>query len=1412
MSGSIIKRFDSWGYRRLFIPFLVISFCASFCATPFPLSLAAAQEPRYPGLPAPGAPIDLSQPYRPALIQGLEVFPENPLQFNFIVQQGDERLQDQALRQNALRMIRYFMASVTIPKKNMWVNLSPHEQDRIISSDLGATGLGKDLLMQDYMLKQLSASLLSPEGDLGRRFWSRLRRQAQKQFPSAEIPFDMYNKIWIVPDKAVIYENNHTAFILDRHLNVMLDQDYQALRQSSRLHPEADAPIPRQTVAQPSSLTVMRQVILPAIEKEVNHGRSFAKLRQIYNAMILALWYKKTLRDSLLGRLYADQGKIQGIDLDEKDTKEKIYNQYLTAFKRGVYDTIREEYDPATGSVVPRRYFSGGVIAPQSITVKDDYAQTTDPERQKLRQLQNARDDLSGIFVKILELGDAETETYVTQTLKESEKHRLLSTLDVLREVRTLFDQESITDLSQARQALAPFKGVFFYDLVDGYDKNSLIIERGQELWVIVEKGATDQERLLRHVQQNDARRKHGPRTLKETIDLPDAPWQIVRLRKGDLTQAKLIDLQLIEDNGFQTIDLAEDADPLADDHIGAGLEQAQQRVITEMDYGTYLETFLTKLKGKTIQDEHGRTIPLFINERIQTTDDLMKAAVQAQKILKGLRDSEPLASIDQSLRRVGLERGWGDSRQEILSRLNRLILSGQLSDPQEKLQTISELDEMTPTVLSAVFISTHGWFVQENAFGKPDTGGQVSFVRDEAKAMAREIAEKMRQAGIPGKAVALIFTRLIPNAENTKADQDEEIVYEDASRSVKIVRVPFSEQESQGLPLRGKPRLKNALDLVQSFIRRFEIWSYITQDAFVRSSAQKIDNVLTRYGLPGPDLILGNYSDGNFLAAKLSDHYGGTVPVTMTAHALELSKYFKDMADNGLIDNWFETEDGRYLAAQALIDAWVMRRADIIETSTLLEILGQYSFYHNFEFEKLFRVSQGIQLNDAKFMLNEPSIDRRTPDNPEGLFFAYEGPRDPRRQEFEDANALWQAKIFQAPDSDLKVFDRFKDWDDNDKPIIFTMARFDSKKNIAGLVEEFAKAGLKEQANLVIVGGNTDYITRDGKLLFKARAGSDDMNKEELAIAHKIIDLVDQHQLQGHIRWISASTVPRESAELYRVMQDHPAGAVFAQPATFEAFGLTILEAMATRLLVVATDQGGPKEIIRHGQHGFLADPETPGAFGAALTQAVATLQDAEAREMIIRSAMARIENKYNWRRRAQRTLQAVQYFSALKHNQQKTAPGRWARREQMLDQAHGAILQLVEKIIWNHQMEFIPPEKQTELEKLLADTPLKSMTRRPDPGARDDQAMTVQTPNAAQSQYGGIDLNADLLDLQIQRDENGIPLAVDQQPLDNIRIQGFMPIIMDVTPVNLPLLLGRQNHSPDGPSDPGSARLSAL
>src|SRR5277367_1173019 len=181
------------------------------------------------GLPEPGTMVSVSPSFNPALIKGLTVHQDNPFLFDFIVDPGQSKVSKEVLKDESLRMIKYFFAALTIPDKDIWVNLSPYEKDRMIPVSLGETAMGRDLLAQDYMLKQLTASLIYPQKSLGKTFWDTVYRQAQEMYGTTQIPVNTFNKVWIVPQRVGIYEHGQTAFIVDAHLKVMLDEDYLAL-------------------------------------------------------------------------------------------------------------------------------------------------------------------------------------------------------------------------------------------------------------------------------------------------------------------------------------------------------------------------------------------------------------------------------------------------------------------------------------------------------------------------------------------------------------------------------------------------------------------------------------------------------------------------------------------------------------------------------------------------------------------------------------------------------------------------------------------------------------------------------------------------------------------------------------------------------------------------------------------------------------------------------------------------------------------------------------------------------------------------------------------------------------------------------------------------------------------------------
>ena len=54
--------------------------------------------------------------------------------------------------------------------------------------------------------------------------------------------------------------------------------------------------------------------------------------------------------------------RVAGVNIDDPQEKERIYQRYLKAFKKGVYNYIKEDIDPVTqetyqGSIFPVALF-----------------------------------------------------------------------------------------------------------------------------------------------------------------------------------------------------------------------------------------------------------------------------------------------------------------------------------------------------------------------------------------------------------------------------------------------------------------------------------------------------------------------------------------------------------------------------------------------------------------------------------------------------------------------------------------------------------------------------------------------------------------------------------------------------------------------------------------------------------------------------------------------------------------------------------------------------------------------------------------------------------------------------------------------------------------------------------------------
>lgn len=153
-------------------------------------------------------------------------------------------------------------------------------------------------------------------------------------------------------------------------------------------------------------------------------------------------------------------------------------------------------------------------------------------------------------------------------------------------------------------------------------------------------------------------------------------------------------------------------------------------------------------------------------------------------------------------------------------------------------------------------------------------------------------------------------------------------------------------------------------------------------------------------------------------------------------------------------------------------------------------------------------------------------------------------------------------------------------------RPLIVAVARPVLRKNLVGLVELYAASpALRRRADLVILAGLRDDLAT--------------AEPEQAAVFRRLLDAVDRHDLYGHV----ALPKRHERADVFALYHLAAAsGGVFAQPAFCEPYGLTIAEAAAAGLPVVATHRGGARDVVAELGCGLLADPTDPPAFAAAI------------------------------------------------------------------------------------------------------------------------------------------------------------------------------------------------------------------
>lgn len=343
------------------------------------------------------------------------------------------------------------------------------------------------------------------------------------------------------------------------------------------------------------------------------------------------------------------------------------------------------------------------------------------------------------------------------------------------------------------------------------------------------------------------------------------------------------------------------------------------------------------------------------------------------------------------------------------------------------------------------------------------------------------------------------------------------------------------------------------------------------------------VDQVLHHIRKVGriPDIIHAHYADAGYAGAQLARTLG--VPFLFTGHSLGRVKYGK-LLDKGSSKESLEKRfhfSSRIEAEETALDT-----AARVIVSTTQEIDEQYSLYDNYQPERMKVIAPGVDL------------ERFSP--PTG--------------------GEWQTEIGEEIGKFLK---------DPQKPMVLAIARPDERKNFPTLIEAFAgNEYLRKNANLVLIAGNRDKLS--------------ELPPASRRVLRTMMMLIDQHDLYGSV----AYPKHHESNDIpicYRIAASTKG--VFVNPALTEPFGLTLIESAASGLPIIATDDGGPRDIIKACENGFLVDPLDAKKMGESIESGI---RDAERWQEWSDGGMQRCVQTYSWDAHVTRYLEVVEDLSS--------------------------------------------------------------------------------------------------------------------------------------------------------------------
>ncbi|TYI17056.1 hypothetical protein ES332_A08G298600v1 [Gossypium tomentosum] len=488
------------------------------------------------------------------------------------------------------------------------------------------------------------------------------------------------------------------------------------------------------------------------------------------------------------------------------------------------------------------------------------------------------------------------------------------------------------------------------------------------------------------------------------------------------------------------------------------------------------------------------------------------------------------------------------------------------------------------------VLISLHGLIRGEGMeLGRDsDTGGQVKYVVELARALGT----------MPGVYRVDLLTRQVsaPDVDWTYAEPTEMLSPRTTENSMQelgessgayIIRIPFGPKDKYIPKEMIWPHIPEFVDCALSHIRQMS----------------KVLGEQIGGGEPvWPVAIHGHYADAGDSAALLSGALN--VPMLFTGHSLgrdKLEQLLKQGRQSREEINTTYKIMRRIEAEELSLDA-----SEVVITSTRQEIEEQWRLYDGFdpilERKLRARIRRGVSCH-GRFMPRMVVI-------PPGMEFHHIVPHDGDM----DGDVERNEENSTSPDPPIwSEIMRF--FSNPHKPMILALARPDPKKNLTTLVKAFGECRpLRELANLTLIMGNRDSI--------------DEMSGANASVLLSILKLIDKYDLYGQVAYPKHHK-QYEVPDIYRLAAKTKG--VFINPAFIEPFGLTLIEAAAYGLPIVATKNGGPVDIHRVLDNGLLVDPHDQQSIADALLKLVS--------------------DKHLWARCRQNGLKNIHLFSWPEH-----------------------------------------------------------------------------------------------------------------------------------------------------------------